>query len=60
MKELDWYEIKCPYCGYEFSDSEEKIEKGVLECPHCGDMFEYKRNVKVTYTMKAIEQDEDL
>ena len=58
MKTMDWYEIKCPYCGYEFSDNEEKKEKGTLNCPYCGINFGYKRNVKVAYTMYEIERNE--
>lgn len=42
------YEVTCPYCGYEFSDSWEMSE-GERECPDCENTFEIERHVEVTY-----------
>jgi len=56
MTEIDHectYEIVCPYCGYEFSDSWEYADDNQDEhCGKCGKYFEYTRDVDVTYTSK--------
>lgn len=42
-------EIKCPYCGYEWSDSWEMGNGDTEECPDCLNTFEYEMDVVVTY-----------
>ncbi len=44
-------EIKCPHCGYEYSESHEFPDGlGELECDNCGKKFDYERVISVTYT----------
>lgn len=51
-------EIVCPWCGEEQSDSWECCDWDYeYECMNCGKMFEYERNVEVTYTSKKRECD---
>lgn len=53
-------EITCPWCGYELSDSWEYGDSDdAAECPECGKLFEYEREVDVTYTSKRRECDFD-
>lgn len=51
-------EITCPWCGCELTDSWEYDDcDDAAECPECGKLFEYERNVEVTYTSKRRECD---
>lgn len=44
-------EITCPWCGYEYHDSwEDSDENEEEECPDCGGVFSYTREVEVTYS----------
>ena len=50
-------EIICPYCRYEFSDSNEHYEddeswyiaSGIEACPECGEVFKWEREMKPKY-----------
>lgn len=53
-------EITCPWCGYEFSDSwEYGDDDDACECPDCGKLFSYTRDIEVTYTSKRRKCDFD-
>lgn len=62
---MDWQneqsyteEIVCPWCGYMIRDSWELRDyDDEYPCPECGKIFEYERNVEVTYTSKKRECD---
>ena len=59
-EQLDMDEITCPWCGYEFGDSWEYDDgDDAAECPECGKLFEYTREIEVTYTSKRRECDFD-
>jgi len=48
-------EVKCPYCGEEFTDSWElKPDESQVDCGECGKEFSYARNVEVTYTTAKV------
>ena len=61
VKEIDYkskgeqhsytYNLKCPYCGYENTDSWEMDDSsGEVECGRCGSEYEYEREVSVSYS----------
>mgnify|MGYP002868477286 CR=1 FL=1 len=50
--------LVCPWCGHEDRDSWELADwDGSYECPACGKLFEYEREVEVPYTSRKREQD---
>lgn len=53
----DTWEIICPYCGYEYTDSGEMIDSGIAECENCNKEFKFEREVIVTYSTYKIESD---
>lgn len=53
-------EIVCPYCGYEFTDSQEESTGeeilGLIDCPECNEKFYAFRNISISYsTEKSIK-----
>lgn len=47
--------LKCPYCGYEDSDSWElEEEDSEYECLQCGGIISYERIVTVDYSSEAV------
>ena len=52
-------ELVCPWCGYVERDSWEisSDSDDEYECPECGKVFEYERNVQVTYTSRRRRED---
>ena len=42
-------EIVCPYCGSEIPESREFPDSGTLTCDDCEKLFDYSRDVTVTY-----------
>lgn len=51
-------EIVCPWCGKEQSDSWEYADyDSECECDYCEKVFEYQRNIEVTYTSRKRECD---
>jgi len=50
-------QITCPYCGYENSDSwEAGDDEDEYECPCCGSVFSYQRNVTVEYCSQPVRK----
>lgn len=50
-------QITCPYCGYENSDSwEAGDDEDEYECPRCGSVFSYQRNVTVEYCSQPVRK----
>ena len=44
-------DIICPHCGYvERNSWEYSEESDTIDCPECGEPFEYQRHVEVTYS----------
>ncbi len=42
--------IICPYCSHELMDSWEHKDIGKMECGRCGSIFDYIREVSVSYS----------
>ena len=52
-------EITCPWCGYEYHDSwEDEDDNDKEECPDCGGVFKYTREVEVTYSSERVSPPE--
>ena len=50
-------QITCPYCGYEDETSfESDDEEDEEECPCCGSIFSYQRNVTVEYCSQPVKK----
>ena len=57
MKEIDCDrtdEIVCPYCGYEFSDSYEYRDSGVIDCGDCDRKINLTVDYSVSYSTSKI------
>lgn len=48
-------EIVCPNCGYEFVDSWEQDDEGILDCGECEKEFTFSRIITVDYSTAKIE-----
>lgn len=61
LKEIPEYdyeysdEIMCPYCGTTQCDSWEASETGKEQCDACGGVYEYSREVTVSYSSSKVE-----
>lgn len=54
-------EIVCPYCGFEYSKSNEfREDNDILLCDECGEEFEYNRIIHISYCTSKIEDDADI
>lgn len=52
-------QITCPYCGYENGDSwESDDDEAEYDCPCCGSVFSYQRNVTVEYCSQPVRKAE--
>lgn len=54
--------IKCPYCGYEHDDTDNRADgdfDGEMECSECGKYFEYDVDWTPTWYTKKIEEERD-
>lgn len=52
-------QITCPYCGYENGDSwEADDDEDEYDCPCCGSVFSYQRNVTVEYCNQPVRKAE--
>lgn len=52
-------QITCPYCGYENDDSwESGDDEAEYDCPCCGSVFSYQRNVTVEYCSQPVRKAE--
>jgi len=50
-------EIVCPRCGYTFECSDEfRKDWDRMNCIGCGQIFEYERQIEVTYITKKIKR----
>lgn len=50
--------VTCPYCLYEFVDSFEKCDYSEdEECPNCGKIFGYEREIKCEYNSFKVTED---
>jgi transcription initiation factor TFIIIB Brf1 subunit/transcription initiation factor TFIIB len=43
-------EVVCPYCGEILGDSWELDDDGEIECDECGKVYDYVRNISVSYS----------
>lgn len=62
IKEMESYEyhntdeVTCPYCGYEDTDSWElDDQEDERDCPMCGGVFGYSREVTVSYYSEKVK-----
>ncbi len=46
--------VVCPYCGHKFRDHTDD-DMGKTDCEECEGVFEYTRNVEVTYCTNKLE-----
>ena len=49
-------ELVCPYCGYKFNNSWELRDEGNIECESCEKIFDYERDVVVSYISYMLEE----
>ena len=57
-EQFETEELVCPWCGYSDPDSWELADSdGNYECSSCGEIFEYERNIEVTYTSRRRRED---
>lgn len=60
LGKYDYYsepEITCPYCGSALGDSWEMADEGDNEeCEVCGGIYDYTRDVTVTYTSEKVKE----
>lgn len=51
-------EITCPYCGFEYGDSQEFLSGGeeddIETCEECGKKFHWSRSICVDYNSKKL------
>lgn len=47
--------IICPYCGHIDTDSFERSDEGMVECPMCGGTIHYERVVTVEYATEPVK-----
>lgn len=57
-EQFETEELVCPWCGYSDPDSWELADADdEYECPSCEKIFEYERNIEVTYTSRRRRED---
>ena len=53
--------LTCPYCGYKDHDSFELPEEDdEYECPQCGSILKYHKEISVSYDVEVVEGKEPL
>ena len=51
----------CPYCGYKDCDSFElSDEEDEYECPQCGSILKYHKEISVSYDVEVVKEKEPL
>lgn len=59
-KETETYSndyLECPYCGYENENSFElPDEDDEYECPQCGSILKYNRQITVSYGVEVVDE----
>ncbi len=54
------FEITCPFCGYECSDSWDKSDEDEeFYCESCGSIYSYTREVTVEYSSVPVKKNEE-
>ena len=53
-------EITCPYCLSKIESLEMDDSDDNCECPYCGSIFSYQREVVVVYNFQPISKNENI